>query len=156
MIKHIFLTFIALSVSVVTCAAMDRYYCAVDDSQLKLSIEAGFKEQSGWPLAHLRGIVVFKTEQGGGTGKTVQGVLMLDLDHIVQYWRDGRRMMIRASSRSGTGNDATDVDVLLDSKMVAGDINRFAGDYSIIVRPKGNHDPAFALTRDGKVSCSRF
>jgi hypothetical protein len=152
MVKYIILTFLVIITSAVTGHAMDRYYCAADDSQLKLSVDAGFEEQPGWPLGHLRGIVIFKP----GQGKTLQGTLMLGSRDVVQYWRDGKSMMLRTSSKSGSGLTATDVDVVLDSKMVSGNINRFKGGYKVIVRPLGKSDPSLALTREGGVSCSRF
>lgn len=152
MVKTAFLTSIALISSALTCSAMDRYYCTADDGQLKLSVETGFKELPGWPLSHLRAIVVFKP----GRGKTVTGTLMLGSSEVTQYWRDGHSMMIRTTSKSGHGTTATNVDVVLDSKVAGKDINRFVGNYTITVQPIGNEDPLQAVTRDGAMTCARF
>ncbi|HBF29483.1 MAG TPA: hypothetical protein DDW73_07660 [Rhizobium sp.] len=136
----------------VTCSAMDRYYCTADDGQLKLSAETGFKELPGWPLSHLRAVVVFKP----GQGKTLTGTLMLGSSNVIQYWRDGQSMMIRTASKSGVGTTATNVDVVLDSKMSGKDINHFVGRYTVTVHPINDVDPLQAVTRDGAISCARF
>lgn len=152
MVKTVVLTALALMMSMMTSFAMDRYYCTADDDQLKLSLETGFKELPGWPLSHLRAIMIFKP----GLGKTVSGTLMLGSSNIIQYWRDGQSMMLRTVSKSGTGAETTDVDVIVDSKRVNKDINHFAGRYAVVVRPLGNDDPSLSVTLDGPLSCARF
>lgn len=152
MVKSVVLTAFALLMSVTTSSAMDRYYCTVDDEQLKLSLETGFKEMSGWPLSHLRAIVIFKPR----AGKTVTGTLMIGSSNIIQYWRDGQSMMLRTVSRSGAGADTTDVDVIVDSRSVNKDINHFVGHYTVLVRPLGKDDPSLSVTLNGPLTCDRF
>jgi hypothetical protein len=152
MVKYAVLTFLAFVMSATTCLAMDRYYCTADDRYLKLSAETGFKELPGWPLSHLRAIFIFKP----GQGKTLEGTLTLGSSAIIQYWRDGKSMMIRTASKSGLGAAATDVDVMLMSKVSVADINHFIGHYTVTVRPLGSTDPAEAVVREGPINCARF
>ncbi|OLP46105.1 hypothetical protein [Rhizobium oryziradicis] len=146
------LPFIMLMASAETSYAMDRYYCAVDDAQLKLSVEGGFEEGPDWPLKTLRGIVVFKP----GQGKTLEGILKIGEDDVVQSRRDDTSMMIETSSESGVNTTATHVELTLDTKQEKGDINHFLGNYKIVVRPLGENDPSSSVTRVGKVSCARL
>ncbi|MCF1481354.1 hypothetical protein FS800_04180 [Agrobacterium vitis] len=137
--------------------AMDRYYCAVDDGQLKLSIEAAFKEEPGWPLGNLRGVMVFKPGQGvSGEDRTVTGAVRLAMADMVQSRRDDRSFQIRTSSTSGDGGEIMSVDIVLKASMQGEDINRFAGSYAVTVRPQGNTHPAAAVERDGALNCKRF
>lgn len=152
MVKFVIWAVVALLMSASASFAMDRYYCTADDDRLKLSLETGFKELPGWPLSHLRAIIIFKP----GLGKTVTGNLMIGSRDIIQYWRDGESMKLRTVSKSGAGADTTDIDVVVDSKRVNEDINHFAGRYTMIVRPLGNDDPSLSVTLDGPVSCARF
>lgn len=156
MVRLVVFTVLIVAAYSMRCHAMDRYYCAVDDDQLKMSVETGFKEQPGWPLNHLRAVVVFKPEDAAVQSKTLTGTLMLGASDIVQYWRDGQRMMIRTASKSGKGPMATDVDVLVETRVANKDINRFAGSYTITVRPSGNADPSLEVVRQGPIRCSRF
>ncbi|MCE6075513.1 hypothetical protein [Agrobacterium vitis] len=135
-------------------AAMDRYYCAVDDAQLKLSIEAAFKEEPSWPLANLRGVMVFKP--GQGADRTVTGAVRLAMADMVQARRDDRSFQLRTSSTSGDGGESMSVDIVLNASMQGEDINRFAGSYAVMVRPQGNTNPAAAVERDGALNCKRF
>ncbi|BCH61828.1 hypothetical protein RvVAR0630_44520 [Agrobacterium vitis] len=137
--------------------AMDRYYCAVDDVQLKLSIEAAFKEEPGWPLGNLRGVMVFKPGQSvPGEGRTVTGAVRLAMADSVQSRHDDRSFQLRTSSTSGEDGDIMIVDILLNASMQGEDINRFAGNYAVTVRPQGNTHPAAAVERDGALNCKRF
>jgi hypothetical protein len=151
-VKNIVLTFLTVIASAAPSYAVDRYYCAADDSQLKMSIETGFEESPEWPLSNMRGIVVFKP----GQGKTLEGILKIGADDVVQYLRDGQSMMIRTSSETGVDKAATHVDLTVDTKQETGNINHFIGNYKIVVRPLGKKDPSLALTRKGKVACARL
>lgn len=159
---------LAISASLTAGAeAMDRFYCVVDDAQLKLTIEAGFIEEPGWPLGNLRGVVVFKPGHGaaglGTTGqgtkaqaRTVKGAVRLAMPDMVLAKRDNRNFQLRTSSTSGADEEAMDVTMLFNASMVGDDINRFAGTYAVTVRPQGNANPAAAVEQDGLLSCKRF
>lgn len=146
------LPFLILLASTATSHAMDRYYCAVDDAQLKLSVVSGFEEGPDWPLRTLRGIVIFKP----GQGKTLEGTLKIDEDDVVQSKREDTSMRIESSSDSGVDTTATHVQLTLDTKQEKGDINHFLGTYKIVVQPLGENGAASALTRVGKLSCARL
>ncbi|MBB4008828.1 hypothetical protein [Allorhizobium taibaishanense] len=136
--------------------AMDRYYCAVDDAQLKLSVEASFKEEPRWPLASLRGVVVFKPEAPLVQKRSVKGAVRLELNDVTQSRHENGRFQLRTSSVSGVDQDETSIDIVFDVKMIGNDINRFAGTYDVTVRPKGNDNAAAAVERDGVLNCKRF
>ncbi|MUZ71599.1 hypothetical protein GOZ90_02805 [Agrobacterium vitis] len=137
--------------------AMDRYYCVVDDGQLKLSIEAAFKEEPGWPLGSLRGIIVFKPGQGApGEDRTVTGAVRLTMADMVLSRREDRSFQLRTSSTSGDDGKIMIVDILLKASMQGEDINRFAGGYTVNVRPQDKTKAAAAVERDGALDCKRF
>lgn len=146
------LTLFILLASSATCHAMDRYYCAVDNAQLKMSIESTFEEGPTWPLSTLHGIVVFKP----GQGKTLEGILKVGPDDVVQSKRDDASMRIETSSETGVDATATQVQLTLDTRQVKSNLNHFVGTYKIVVQPLGNNDASSALTRAGKISCARF
>lgn len=136
--------------------AMDRYYCAGDDAQLKLSVEASLKEEPGWPLGGLRGVVVFKPDAPLVQQRSVVGAIRLEPAGVIQARRDDGHFRLQTSSVSGVDQDETSIDIVFDAKMVGNDINRFSGTYDVTVRPKDNLDAAAAVERDGALNCKRF
>ncbi|WP_429932338.1 hypothetical protein [Agrobacterium vitis] len=150
-------TMMILAGLTVGAEAMDRYYCAVDDAKLKLSIEAAFKEGAGWPLGSLRGVVVFKPGKGApGEDKTVSGAVRLAMTDIALSKREDRSIQLRTSSLSGDVGKIMVVDMLLNASMQGSDINRFAGTYAVTVRPQGKTNPATSVQWDGALTCRRF
>ncbi|WP_027487264.1 hypothetical protein [Allorhizobium undicola] len=130
--------------------ALDRYYCAVDDARLKLVVEAAFREDPGWPLAHMRGIVLFKP----GRGQRLEGQVDIAAANVKQYWRDGETLRLYTSTPSGEGQDALTIGLKLESSVTADDLNRFQGTYAVSVRQSGQTAKPVEVT--GPLTCSRF
>ncbi|MDQ0454956.1 hypothetical protein [Rhizobium paknamense] len=132
--------------------ALDRYYCAVDDPLVKLVVEMAFREDAGWPLAYLRGVIVFKP----GTKQTLEGQLSLAGGDVKQYWRDGETLRLYTSSRSGTNEDVSLVSLLLESHVTPDDINVFRGGYTISVQPPVLGPGQKPVQQKGSLTCNRF
>ncbi|PZM11906.1 hypothetical protein [Rhizobium tubonense] len=59
-----------------------RYYCAVDDGNVKLSLDVGFEEAAARKLNHFRGALIAKAAAVPSGFKT----LMLDSSQLAHYW----------------------------------------------------------------------
>lgn len=80
--------------------AASRFYCAVNDDNIKLTIDTGFAETPGRKLNHFRGAMVTKVADAPADFKT----LMLDSSQLAQNWAYDGDLRLDISAR-GQGDD---------------------------------------------------
>lgn len=132
-------------------SAADRFYCAVDDGAVKLSVESGFLNTEGQELNHFRGIVAFNQDKG----PTPVVEARLTSAMLSQHWMDGEEMRLRAYFKTGPDNAAASLDLMIETKRTKRGSGRFEGNYTAVMQAASStRSPPPPVTRNGKLLCS--
>lgn len=144
-----------LSLVIAACggqaSAADRFYCAVDDGAIKLSIESGFLTTNGQELNHFRGIVAFNQDKG----PTPVVEARLTSAMLSQHWMDGEEMRLRVYFKTDPVKSAASLDLMIETKRTKRGSGRFEGNYTAVMQAgvsASNAPPP--VTRNGKLLCS--
>lgn len=106
--------------------AASRFYCAVNDDNIKLAIDAGFAEEPGHKLNHFRGAMVTKAADAPAAFKT----LIIDSSQLGQNWsHDGDlRLELSAHGQGEDGNKSFELLLMASGKDEAAPM---AGTYAL-------------------------
>ena len=131
--------------SAVPAFSAGRYYCAADDSNIKLSIDAGFEETGATKLNHFRGALIAKSTEVPAGFKT----LMLDSGQLVHHWiYDGDlRLEVFARGEDQDSGKSFDLIVMSSGKNSAAPMS---GNYVLTF----NVPDAAPLELKGHLTCS--
>ncbi|MCM2472946.1 hypothetical protein HGO38_05580 [Rhizobium sp. CG5] len=131
--------------------AADRFYCAVDDGAMKLSVESGFLLGEGQELNHFRGIVAFNQDKG----PTPVAEARLTSAMLTQHWMDGDEMRLRVYYKSERDKSAASLDLTIETKRTKRGSGRFEGNYTAVMQADGSASNAPPpVTRNGRLLCS--
>ncbi|TCR91238.1 hypothetical protein [Rhizobium sp. BK376] len=142
--RHLFFLAAAMIIGIEPTYAANRYNCAVDDTNIKLNIDAGFAEDGGHKLNHFRGALVTKSD------RVPEGFrrLMLDSDQLMQSWASDSELRLRIYAQNDVDDPANNFDLLLT---VDGSANPMRGNYLLTFNAKGQSQPA---QFKGRLTCS--
>lgn len=141
-----------LLISIGLCAiatpgmAADRYYCAADDANIKLSIDTGFSDAPGHKLNHFRGALIGKSAQVPADFRT----LMLDSSQLTQNWayEGDLRLAIVAENGNGDAADSAELTIIAAGK---DETAPMPGSYVLTFATPDN---AQATQLKGRLSCN--
>lgn len=137
---------IGLSAIATPGMAADRYYCAADDANIKLSLDSGFSDEPGHKLNHFRGALIGKSTQVPADFRT----LMLDSSQLTQNWAyDGElRLAIVAVNGNGDAADSAELTIIAAGK---DETAPMPGSYVLTFATPDN---AQAMQLTGRLTCS--
>jgi len=124
--------------------AAERFNCAADDANAKLSLDLAFDDKGTRPVTHFRGALIAK-QQGVPAGFHQ---LMLDSSQLIHYWSYEGELRLEMFGK-GEGNDSGksfDLIVAADRKAQTGPI---AGSYLLTFSADG----AKPLQFKGSLGC---
>lgn len=126
--------------------AAERYYCAVDDANIKLSIDAGFVDAPGRKLNHFRGALIAKSAQVPDDFRK----LMLDSSQLSENWSFGDDLRLAIVAYNGNGDNAASAElvVLASGK---GNAAPMQGSYTLTF---GTPDNAKPVKLTGRLTCN--
>lgn len=131
--------------------ADDRFNCANDDKNLRLTLDVGFSEDPGQGLIHLRGAASFSVNAPDEI-RTIR----LESNLLKQYWFDGSDLRLRFVQESYSDSPFYIVDFTVAVSKGLG--QRMAGTYGVIIR-KTNEKRlkrySTVFEADGKLLCSK-
>lgn len=124
--------------------AAQRFNCAVDDSNMKLSLDAAFGEKGARPITHFRGALIAKQEAVPAGFRE----LKLDSSQLVHYWKyeDELRLEVFAEGEGEDDGKSFDLIVKADRKAQTGP---FASIYVLTFSADG----AKSLQFKGSLAC---
>ncbi|MGR6466663.1 hypothetical protein [Rhizobium sp. PAMB 3182] len=131
--------------------ADDRFNCANDDKDLRLSLDVGFSEEPGQGLIHLRGAATF-TVNAPDEIRTIR----LESNLLKQYWFDGKDLRLRFVQESYSDSPFYIVDFTVAVSKTLG--QRMAGSYDVIIRKtteKRMKRYSTIFERSDKLLCSK-
>jgi len=100
---------IAMCVAATPSLAADRYYCAADDTNLKLSVDTGFADAPGHKLNHFRGALIGKSAQIPADFRT----MMLDSSQLTQNWAHDGDLRLFITALNGNGDAARSAELII-------------------------------------------
>ncbi|MGF0537154.1 hypothetical protein ACQQ2Q_04100 [Agrobacterium sp. ES01] len=132
-------------------AAASRFYCAIDDAALKLSLESNFTDGSGRRLNHFRGKLRIKGDKVPGLFQD----LTLNTPMLTQTWVDEKSLRLRFYYVTERQFPYAAIDMIVNTEVVPGETARFQGKYYIAaeaVDPKSEKTEEVIRTQ-GQVGC---
>lgn len=142
--RHVFLAATALVLGAAPTYAADRYYCAVDDANLKLTVDVGFEEAAGHKLNHFRGALIAKSDQvPEGFRK-----LVLDSTQLMQNWAGDGELRLAVYAQNEINDPDNNFELLLSAD---GKDDLLQGSYHLTFNATDQPKP---LAFTGKLSCS--
>lgn len=121
-----------------------RYSCAVDDANIKLTIDVGFDAKAGHRLNHFRGAMISKlTSVPEGFRK-----LLLDSDQLMQSWSSDKELRLEVYAQNGENDAGNNFSLVV---MADGRTSPMQGTYALSF---GVTDKPQPLLFNGRLSCS--
>jgi hypothetical protein len=126
--------------------AADRYYCAVDDANIKLSIDTGFSDEAGHKLNHFRGALIGKSTQIPADFRT----LMLESSQLTQNWAYDGDLRLSITALNGNGDAASSAELII---MASGkdEAAPMPGSYTLTFAAPDNAQP---IKFAGRLTCN--
>jgi hypothetical protein len=123
--------------------AAGRFNCAVDDSNIKLTIDVGFETAAGHKFNHFRGAMIAKSNDvPAGFRK-----LILDSSQLMQSWGSEGELRLAVYAQNDETDASNNFNLLV---MADGKATPMQGSY-ILTFGRADHDP---LEFKGRLSCS--
>jgi hypothetical protein len=121
-----------------------RFNCAVDDSNIKLNLDAGFDTKGGHKLNHFRGAMISKaTSVPEGFRK-----LLLDSNQLMQSWSSDKELRLEVYAQNGENDADNNFDLVV---MADGKSSPMQGSYVLNFAIADSPQP---LQFTGRLSCS--
>ncbi len=124
----------------------NRFYCAADDSNIKLSVDTGFENTAAHKLNHFRGAMIAKSpDVPEGFGR-----LVLDSSQLIHNWNyDGDlRLEVYAQASEEDATRNFDLAIMASAK---GGATPMAGSYVLVFNTPDRPQP---LQFKGRLTCS--
>lgn len=103
---------VGLCASAAPSLAANRFYCAADDANIKLSLDVGFSDDPGQKLDHFRGALISKSAEVPAGFKA----LMLDSGQLTQTWSHDGDLRLAIAALGASGDAAKSFDLVVMAK----------------------------------------
>lgn len=126
--------------------AAERYYCAADDANIKLSIDSGFVDAPGRKLNHFRGVLAAKSPQVPADFRK----LILDSSELTQNWSYGDDLRLAIVAYNGNGDTAASAEMVIVASG-KGDTVPMPGSYTLTFATPDGTKP---VKLSGRLTCN--
>jgi hypothetical protein len=144
--RLLFISLVALCAIAGPMQAATRFNCAVDDENLRLTLDTGFADSPGHKLNHIRGGLISKSADAPAEFKK----LMLDSTQLTQSWSsDGElRIALAATGQGAAGDKSFELSLSASGKDKAAPM---VGTYALTI---WNSPDAAPLQFSGRLACN--
>ncbi|MGV8936377.1 MAG: hypothetical protein ACOH2J_04590 [Allorhizobium sp.] len=151
--KSALLIIATLAIASQPVSAASRFYCAADDSQIKLSVNGGFDDGNGAKLTHFRGLMLLKDP------KVPESLRKMELDSAMlsQDWADADDLRLRMYTETPGESPFASLDMIIETAMSVKDGGRFQGRYALVINTadRRRDGPRTAVVKvSEKISCT--